>query len=132
MIRSKVVALYALFALLSICANVVAQEGVLIVTHHPYAIPASVLAGTAVGLGVKFVLDKMWIFRFRHRGLAHGVSSFVLYCAMGVFTTLTFWFFEFGAAYLTGSETGRLAGAVVGLTIGYAVKYHLDRAFVFS
>jgi putative flippase GtrA len=132
MTQSRLVTLYAVFAVLSICANVAAQKGMLIATSFPYGIPVSVFVGTAVGLGVKFVLDKIWIFKFRHRGIAHGAGSFVLYCAMGIVTTLTFWLFEFGAAYLTGSEKGRLAGAVIGLTIGYVVKYHLDRTFVFK
>jgi putative flippase GtrA len=129
--RSRMVFLYSIFAAISIAANLGTQKFFLIVADMPYAVAMSVLAGTAMGLAVKFFLDKIWIFRFSHRDLAHGIRSFVLYTAMGVATTVISWGFEFGTDHLFGSEAARLAGGGVGLVIGYIAKYRLDRKFVY-
>lgn len=130
--RGKIVILYSLFAAISIAANLGAQKIYLIAAPTGYAIPLSVLAGTAVGLAIKFLLDKVWIFEYEHRDLAHGLRSFILYSAMGVATTAIFWGFEFGANRLYGTEAARLTGGAIGLIVGYLVKYRLDRHFVFA
>lgn len=132
MTRSQIVVLYSLFAALSIGANIGSQKLVLMFSSLPHVIPLSVLVGTAVGLGVKFFLDKIWIFRYKHRDLAHGIKSFILYSAMGVGTTVIFWGFEFGADRVFGTEAARLSGGALGLVVGYLVKYRLDKQFVFS
>jgi putative flippase GtrA len=132
MTRSQIVVLYSLFAALSIGANIGSQKLVLMFSSLPHVIPFSVLVGTAVGLGVKFFLDKIWIFRYKHRDLAHGIKSFILYSAMGVGTTVIFWGFELGADRLFGTEAARLSGGALGLVVGYLVKYRLDKQFVFS
>ena len=50
---------------------------------------------------------------------------------MGVFTTLIFWGFEITFDYIFNNENAKYAGAVIGLSIGYIVKYLLDKKFVF-
>jgi len=132
MTRSRIVLLYSLFAAISIAANIGAQKGYLVAGPALYAVPISVLAGTAVGLGVKFFLDKIWIFKYQHRNIAHGLTSFILYCAMGLGTTAIFWGFEFGADRLFGTEPARFTGGALGLVLGYFVKYRLDKQFVFT
>lgn len=132
MSRTKIVLLYSLFAAISIAANIAAQKIYLIAGPSPFAVPLSVLAGTAIGLAVKFVLDKIWIFEYQHRDLAHGLKSFIMYSIMGIATTAIFWGFEFGADQIFGTESARLTGGVIGLIIGYVVKYHLDKQFVFA
>lgn len=130
--RSTIVLLYSLFAAISIAANLGTQKVYTSVAPALYAIPVSVLAGTAIGLAVKFVLDKVWIFRYQHRNLAHGFKSFMLYATMGIAPTVIFWGFEFGADSIFGTEPARLTGGAIGLIIGYLVKYKLDKKFVFS
>jgi putative flippase GtrA len=132
MTRSRLVVLYSIFAAISIAANLGSQKLFVMVAHIPYAVAISVLVGTAVGLAVKFFLDKFWIFRFEHRDIAHGIQSFILYTAMGGATTLIFWGFEFGADHVFGTEAARLTGGGVGLVIGYIAKYWLDKKFVFA
>ncbi len=129
--RSRLVAAYTLFAAISILSNLGSQKIALLVYSGWMAVPLSVFFGTGVGLVVKFVLDKLWIFQYEHRDIAHGLVSFILYSCMGVATTVIFWGFEFGADRLFGTDTGRLAGGFVGLVIGYFVKYRLDKKFVF-
>ena len=51
---------------------------------------------------------------------------------MGVVTTLIFWGFEFTFEYLFRTKFMRYLGAVIGLSIGYFIKYNLDRRFVFN
>ncbi|AOJ02737.1 hypothetical protein WS70_13620 [Burkholderia mayonis] len=132
MSRTKIVSLYSLFAAISIATNIGTQKIYLLVGPTPFGIALSVLAGTAAGLAVKFLLDKVWIFKYQHRDLAHGLQSFLLYSAMGIATTAIFWGFEFGADRIFGTEAARLTGGAIGLVIGYVVKYRLDKQFVFA
>jgi putative flippase GtrA len=124
--------LYTVFAVISTAMNIGSQE----ITTRVYGgllhIPISVFIGTAVGLVVKYLLDKNWIFRFRTVGAKHDASTFALYTIMGLVTTVVFWGFEFGFNYIFETKDARYAGAVIGLAIGYVIKYHLDKRFVFS
>ena len=95
------------------------------------AIVASVAMGTGVGLAIKYLLDKRYIFRFRAANVAHDTRTFALYTAMGLATTVIFWGFEFGFHHLFATREMRYLGGVIGLAIGYVAKYHLDKRYVF-
>jgi putative flippase GtrA len=129
---SRLVTWYALFAMISMAANLGSQKLAYHLYQAAYAVPASVCIGTAAGLIVKYLLDKAWIFRYEHRSVAHGMRTFALYVVMGLGTTGIFWVVEFAANALFHTEDARLAGAALGLTIGYIAKYHLDKRFVFA
>jgi len=128
---------YAAFAALATLANLATQRLVLLGAEAPGAagglrFALAVAAGTLVGLVAKYLLDKRWIFGDRAAGLrAHG-RRFSLYTATGVVTTAIFWGMETGFWLAWGTEAAREAGAVIGLAIGYVVKYRLDRRFVFD
>lgn len=122
---------YTLLALIATAANIGAQELAVQSYTGRFSIAASVVVGTAVGLVVKYVLDKRYIFRFRARSVAHDSRTFVLYTLMGLVTTVIFWGFEFGFEYLFKAKEMRYLGGVIGLGLGYWVKYHLDRKYVF-
>ncbi|WP_233880330.1 GtrA family protein [Paraburkholderia flagellata] len=130
--RTRLVFWYATFAALSIGANLGSQSIAFHLYQGMYAVPLSVCIGTGVGLVVKYLLDKAWIFRYEHQSVAHGVRTFSMYVAMGVGTTLVFWSVEFAANALFHGEIGRLAGGGLGLVIGYFTKYQLDKRFVFA
>lgn len=130
--RSRLVFWYAVFAAISIGANLGSQSLAFHLYQGPQAVPLSVCVGTGVGLVVKYLLDKSWIFRYEHRSVVHGMRTFALYVAMGVGTTLVFWTVEFAANAIFQHEVGRLAGGALGLVIGYVTKYHLDKRFVFA
>ena len=129
---SRLVIFYTLFAGISILANIGLQKLFLLAYSGPFSVPLSVFVGTGAGLVVKFALDKLWIFRYRHRDLSHGIQSFLLYTVMGLATTVIFWGFEFGADAIYHSEPARFVGGAIGLTIGYVVKYRLDKKYVFA
>ena len=130
--RSRLVFWYTLFAVISMVANLGSQKLAFDLYQAAYAVPISVCVGTGVGLVVKYLLDKAWIFRYEHRSVAHGLRTFTLYVAMGLGTTFVFWAVEFAADALFHGETARLVGGALGLTIGYVVKYQLDKRFVFA
>jgi putative flippase GtrA len=130
--KVKLAALYTLLAIVATIANIGSQDLAIRLYTGPAALPLSVFFGTAVGLVVKYVLDKRYIFAFRADNLAHDSRTFVLYTAMGLLTTTIFWGFEFAFHALFGSKEMRYLGGVIGLAIGYYAKYQLDRRFVFK
>ncbi|SIT43590.1 conserved membrane hypothetical protein [Paraburkholderia piptadeniae] len=129
---ARLVAWYAAFAAISIVANLGSQKIALCLYRGPYTVALSVCVGTAVGLVVKYVLDKSHIFRHEDRSLGHGIRTFVLYVVMGIGTTFVFWIFEFGADAIFHTEAARFMGGAIGLTAGYFTKYQLDKRFVFA
>lgn len=132
MSSTELVLRYAAFAVLATLANLGAQRAVLMAGETPPLYAAAVVAGTGLGLVVKYVLDKRWIFADASTGLrAHG-RKFSLYTAMGLVTTAIFWATETAFWAIWQTHTAREIGAVLGLAVGYAVKYRLDKRFVFA
>lgn len=128
---TKLALKYAIFALIATATNIGAQELWIRIYGGPWAVTASVMVGTGVGLAVKYVLDKRYIFRFRAHNIAHDTHTFALYTAMGLATTVIFWGLEFGFDYLFHTREMRYLGGILGLAIGYLTKYHLDKRYVF-
>jgi putative flippase GtrA len=132
MSRTALVFRYCLFAVLATLANLGAQRLVLMGGEGRWHFIAAVLVGTAVGLVVKYALDKRWIFADRETGLrAHG-RKFGLYTVMGLVTTAIFWATESAFWLAFGTHAAREWGALLGLAVGYVVKYQLDRRYVFT
>lgn len=99
---------------------------------EPAGLGLAIGAGTGVGLVVKYLLDKRWIFHDRSAGARAHARRFSRYTATGVVTTAIFWGTEAAAWAIWGTEFAREAGAVLGLTAGYLSKYRLDRRLVFT
>ena len=59
-------------------------------------------------------------------------KKFIRYTIMGIFTTFIFWGTEIGFDLYFEEENAKYAGAIVGLSIGYIIKYFLDKKFVFT
>lgn len=123
---------YGIFALIATVANIGAQDLVTRLYSGPWHIATSMIVGTGVGLVVKYLLDKRYIFRFKAHSVAHDTQTFALYTLMGLLTTAVFWGFEWGFHLAFETKEMRYLGAVIGLTIGYLAKYHLDKRFVFK
>jgi putative flippase GtrA len=122
---------YTIIALIATAANLGAQMLTVRAWQGAFQIELSVFVGTGVGLVVKYVLDKIFIFRFRAASTLHDLQTFILYTGMGVVTTLLFWGFEFGFNAAFQDKNMRYVGALIGLGLGYWAKYHLDKRFVF-
>lgn len=128
---TKLAIKYAIFALIATAANIGAQDLAIRTYSGAFNILASVVVGTGVGLVVKYILDKRYIFRFRARNVSHDTQTFALYTVMGLATTVVFWGFELGFHHIFETKEMRYLGGVIGLTIGYLTKYHLDKRYVF-
>lgn len=127
----KLAITYSILALIATIANIGAQDIVARLYAGQFSLLAAITAGTGIGLIVKYVLDKRYIFQFRARDAAHDGKTFLLYTAMGLITTVIFWGFEFGFDHVFETREMRYVGGVIGLAIGYYAKYQLDKRFVF-
>lgn len=121
---------YGAFAILATLVNLGAQELVLrLLGREGPGVAAAVVVGTGVGLVVKYLLDKRYIFDDGSRQMAR---QFSLYTLMGIATTVIFWGMVAVFWLVWGTDLARITGAVLGLSIGYVTKFWLDRRYVFT
>jgi putative flippase GtrA len=122
---------YALFAAIATAVNIMAQDLSLRLPAGGYPLAVSMGCGTLAGLVTKYVLDKRYIFQCTTQNVLEDTRKFLLYSLMGVLTTAIFWTTEIGFDLLFNTKTMRYTGAVIGLAMGYYLKYRLDKRFVF-
>ena len=123
--------LYVLFAAFSTSVNIGCQMLSMWLYRGAHAVEISMLVGTAAGLPLRYALEKRFIFAFESRNVAHDGQLFVLYSSLGVFTTALFWGIEYAFHLIFASDAWRYAGGVIGLALGFYVKYQLDKKYVF-
>ena len=129
--KKRLILLYISFALIATLGNLGAQR-ISLSLFEELGLIFAIGMGTLIGLIIKYILDKRWIFGDLTSGISDNSRKFFLYSAMGVSTTLIFWASETLFWLVWHSDFMREIGAVLGLSIGYFIKYHLDRAFVFD
>lgn len=122
---------YAIFAAISTLVNLFFQWLSFQAYHGFDSLYVAMAAGTIAGLLVKYVLDKKWIFYHTPKDRKDDAKKFILYSFMGVFTTIIFWGTEMLFYYLIHFPGSQYVGGAIGLTIGYIVKYFLDKRYVF-
>ena len=130
--RATLVARYTLFAVFATAANLGVQRAVLAINPSEVGFLLALSTGTLTGLFVKYMLDKRWIFFDARSGLRTHGRLFALYTLMGIFTTLIFWGTETAFWLIGQTDEMRELGAVLGLAVGYFLKYRLDLRFVFT
>lgn len=123
---------YSFFAVAAICVNLAVQRCVFLFGESSGIFLLAIASGTGAGLIVKYLLDKTWIFGDLCSGLAAHRTKFSLYSAMGIITTILFWCTEATFWIIWQTEMMRDLGALIGLSIGYVVKYQLDKRYVFT
>jgi putative flippase GtrA len=123
---------YALFAVISTIVNILFQYLTFFVYDGFVSLYVAMFVGTVAGLVLKYVLDKKYIFFHTPKSKKDDGKKFILYSLMGVFTTFIFWGFEIWFDNMYASDNAKYLGAVIGLSIGYVVKYFLDKTFVFT
>lgn len=96
-----------------------------------WRVMVGIVLGVGVGFVVKFVLDKFVVFKRMQVNLRETSREFATYLAFSLFTTVVI---NFGGEYLLWGVLGLhyIAAAAISLTIGYTVKYFLDRKYVFK
>ena len=127
----KIAMLYILFAMLSIAINIGSQMASIWIYKGLFYIEISVLVGTAMVLPLRYLLEKRYIFSFTSKNLAHDGRLFLFYSSMGVITTLIFWGMECTFHLIYYTDFMRYIGGIFGLSIGFYVKYQLDKKYVF-
>lgn len=130
----KIASLYSAFAALATLVNLISQEialGVAMSAGASYAIQLAMLAGTAAGLATKYFLDARYIFKSQADTKQKSAREFLAYSLTGVATTLIFWGFELSFDAYFQTKLARYSGAAMGLTLGYCLKYQLDKQLVF-
>ncbi len=128
---TKIAILYTLFAVVSTAINIGSQMLSIWVYEGPFSVEISILFGTVMGLPLRYFLEKRYIFNFTSKNLVHDGKLFVFYSAMGVITTLIFWGTEYTFHLIYDTDFMRYLGGVLGLSIGFYVKYQLDKKYVF-
>ena len=127
----RIAMLYTLFAALSTSINIGSQVVSIWVYKGPFFIEISILVGTAAGLPLRYFLEKHYIFAFNSKNLLHDGRLFISYSAMGVITTLIFWGTEYAFHLVYDADIMRYVGGVIGLSIGFYVRYQLNKKYVF-
>jgi putative flippase GtrA len=122
---------YYIFGALATLINLGTQHTVFLAV--PVArVEASILAGTLAGFAFKYLMDKYHVFQVTAPSAAEEARRVLLYALLSVGTTLIFWFVEVSFWILFRTDSGRYAGAVLGLAAGYTAKYWLDKRYVFQ
>lgn len=123
---------YTLFAIISTILNLLFQY----LSFFAYAglgsLYIAMLVGTIAGLVSKYLLDKKYIFYHTPKNKTDDAKKFMLYTLLGGFTTAIFWGTEIAFDAIFKNESAKYIGAVIGLGIGYFIKYFLDKKYVFK
>ena len=125
------IAKYILFAVVATLVNLGTQYAFHLVYSQQFALIIGMMLGTATGLVTKYVLDRDHIFEQKKQSNAQEVKQFGLYSFFGLFTTSLFWLTEYAFDVVSESPNAKYLGAVVGLSVGYTLKYFLDKRYVF-
>jgi putative flippase GtrA len=123
---------YIMFAIISTLINLIFQYFSLGVYSGFMSLYIAMFIGTFAGLITKYILDKKFIFYRTIKDKKNNIKTFIFYSFTGVFTTIIFWGTEIIFDILYNNPDAKYFGAVLGLTIGYMIKYYLDNRFVFK
>ena len=122
---------YTIFAVISTLFNLLFQYLSFLGYSGFGSLYVAMFFGTLAGLVAKYILDKKFIFYHTPTDKKDDAKKFVLYSLMGVFTTIIFWGTEITFDTLSQDPNAKYLGAVIGLSIGYVIKYFLDKKYVF-
>jgi len=122
---------YILFAILATTVNIFFQYLSFLLIDHKYELYIAMLNGTILGMILKYYLDKNFIFYYVKKEF-NNKNIFLLYIFTSIFTTIIFWAIELWFSYYVNITYSEYLGALVGLTLGYSLKYILDKHLVFN
>ena len=122
---------YILFAILSTLVNLFSQFLTFAILDYEYETYIAIANGTIAGLLVKYLLDKYYIFNLNVKEYSSS-NTFVPYVLTSILTTIIFWVTELWFINYIQISYTEYIGAIVGLSMGYTLKYFLDRDFVFN
>ena len=123
---------YIFFAAFSILLNLTFQHLTLLIYNGFLSLYVAIFIGTLVGLFSKYFFDKKFIFSFKSINKKNDIITFFSYTFTGIITTILFWGIEIIFHIIFESEIAKYVGAIIGLSLGYAIKYQLDKKYVFK
>ena len=124
---------YIIFAILATLLNTITQFLIFNIYFGSFKLYIAILAGTLVGLIFKYFLDRRYVFNQNITlKMKREATTFSLYSLMGVITTIVFWSIEILFDYMIDYYWSKYLGAVIGLGVGYTIKFYLDKNFVFD
>lgn len=123
---------YIIFAIIATITNIAVQAICFNFYKGPFSLQVAIIFGTASGLVLKYLLDKKFVFSHSTENLKAEGQTFTLYTLMGVFTTIIFWGIEWLFYLFLQFDWAKYLGAIIGLSIGYIIKFYLDKKFVFN
>ena len=87
------------------------------------------MCATLAAFIFKFLIDKYFVFKINSHNAKFSKKYMVfMYTLISFFTTIFFWGTQFLFRIYLNQE---YLGMVIGLTIGYTIKFLLDKEFVF-
>ena len=88
---------------------------------------------TIIAFIFKYLVDKIFIFKDKTKYFSKThLKMIFMYGSFAILTTLIFWFFELSFKYFFNFKNAHYIGAVLGLAIGYTIKFLLDKKYVFD
>ena len=123
---------YILFCIISTLVNLLTQRIFLDFSIIEISYFFALVLGSITGLLTKYLLDKNYIFIHYDYSFRSNSKQFTAYTLNGVITTLIFWVTESLFLFIYATPLARELGAVIGLSIGYCIKYKLDKRYVFE
>ena len=123
---------YGFFSTAAIIINIASQRIIFSISNSEYVFALAILTGTITGFISKYIFDKYFIFHDYSSVFAEETKKILKYSFFAVFTTLIFWFTEYTFWHIYQTHDAREIGAIIGLTIGYYIKYNLDKKYVFK
>ena len=122
---------YIIFAVIATLINLIVQYVILHIYFGNFSFYVAMISGTFLGLMTKYLLDKKYIFYHITKDNIDNIRKFIIYAFFGIFTTLLFWIVEIGFNIYFEPAYAKYIGAILGLSLGYMIKYFLDKRYTF-
>lgn len=141
--------LYVFFAIITTLINLGVQKGMEILladtlnfsiysiyifknSRITYGLMLQILTATALAFIFKYSVDKIYIFKDKTSYFTYThLKQLLLYGSFAVLTTIIFWVFELSFEQFFVFRNAKYTGAIIGLAVGYTVKFLLDKKYVF-
>ena len=123
---------YILFSFISMLINIISQRIIFTLNSSEHVFTLAIITGTITGFISKYYFDKNFVFKDKTLLILDKSKQILKYAYFAVFTTLIFLTTEYLFWIIYNTHSAREIGAVIGLSIGYYLKYILDKKYVFN
>lgn len=128
----KIVAKYSFISFISILFNVIAQFIFTKLFYYNYNFLIEMFLGSISGVTVKIILDRTYIFYYMNEKSIGNILRFVVYSFFEIISILLFIILEVIFNFFIPIPFSRYLGVIIGLSIGYSIKYHFDKRYILN